>query len=339
MSEPLLAAPKSTAALRELLERAQSGLAAFVSTDLAVLRVAGSDRARWLHAQCTQDVKQLAAGAAVNACVLDARGRNLGPIVVGAAAETFDVVLPAAEAEPLLAHWRRFIIAEDVRVDGVDADLRLLTGLGAVPWELFSDWPPIDRPKAARVTVADRPVTVINDPACTTPVWIVVLPREDDVAAAFDARIAARGGERMHASVFDALRVRMGRPRWGVDVDATFLPKECGDEASTTSYTKGCYTGQEVVAKLHFLGQPRRMLRRVSWKGGPVAPGAPLRDGSGQPVGKITSSAPATEPGRWVGLAVAEGPKRLEAGLTASTMDIDDEPVDVAFAAPTVLAP
>lgn len=339
MSEPLPEAPKSTATLRELLERAQSGLAVFVCKDLSLLRIGGSDRARWLHAQCTQDVKGIVPGAATNACVLDAHGRNLGPVVVGAGNETLDVVLPTTEAEALLAHWRRFIIAEDVRVDPVEADVRLLTGLGAVPSELFSDWPTLDRPKAASVTIAGRPVTAINDPACSTPVWIVILPKDEDVATAFDACVARRGGERMHASVFDALRVRMGRPRWGVDVDASFLPKECGDEATTTSYTKGCYTGQEVVAKLHFLGQPRRMLRRVTWKGGPIASGALLRDDSGRSVGKITSTAPAPEPGRWIGLAVAEGPRRMDAALTASASDIDDESVDVAFAAPTVLKP
>lgn len=336
---PTPEAPKSPAALRDALEKAQTGLATFEMRDLAALRITGDDRVRWLHAQCTQDVKALAEGSSAAAWVLDAAGRNLGSLLIAVHEDALDVVVPASEADALVAHWRKFVIAEDVAVARSDATVVGLAGLGAVPATLFRDWPAVLRPRAARVALGEIPATVVNDPSSAIPVWMVLVPAVPSARAALDARLDAAGAVPMHASVFDALRVRLGRPRFGVDVDASFLPKECGDEITSVSYTKGCYTGQEVVAKLHFLGKPRRLLRRVAWKGGPVAPGTAVVDATGTTFGRLTSAAPAPEPGRWVGLAVAEGPRRLDLGLIGTMKDVDDEPVSVAFSDPTILAP
>lgn len=63
----------------------------------------------------------------------------------------------------------------------------------------------------------------------------------------------------------DALRIVRGEPRFGLDIFADTLPAETGLEARTVSYTKGCYCGQEVVAKQHWLGQPRRRLVHFRW--------------------------------------------------------------------------
>lgn len=135
----------------------------------------------------------------------------------------------------------------------------------------------------------------------------------------------------------ECLRIAAFKPRFGIDIDGTVLPKESGEEARRVSYTKGCYTGQEVVARQHFLGEPRRMLRSASWRGGPVVSGTHLLRSDGTRVGRLTSCSYAEEVGRCVGIAMIDGPAKLELELLLVAQDLDDEPVTLTIGAPKYL--
>lgn len=135
------------------------------------------------------------------------------------------------------------------------------------------------------------------------------------------------------------LRIAAGKAQFGIDIDGTTLPKESGDEPRRVSYTKGCYTGQEVVARQHFLGEPRRVLRKASWRGGMVAVGSSLSRADGTRVGRLTSCALADDVGRCVGLAVIEGAAKVELDLVVTAHDIDDEPVTLVIAPPQIVNP
>jgi len=87
--------------------------------------------------------------------------------------------------------------------------------------------------------------------------------------------------------------IESGRPQWGVDIDDSTLPQEANfDELGAISYTKGCYIGQETVARVHFRGHVNRFLRRLRFVTRPAPPkGAELVDDTGKVIGEIRSAA------------------------------------------------
>ena len=106
-----------------------------------------------------------------------------------------------------------------------------------------------------------------------------------------------------------ALRAAAGIPRFGVDFEASNLPQEARVDAAI-NYEKGCYLGQEVVARMHYRGRPARELRRVAGGGAAPAAGSDLYAGAGESadgsrsVGRITSAVPAPDGTSWQGLAM-----------------------------------
>ena len=86
-------------------------------------------------------------------------------------------------------------------------------------------------------------------------------------------------------SALEVLRVEAGRPRYGIDIDDTVIPEEAGLNERAVSFTKGCYVGQETVARLHYRGKPNRHLRGLRLSA-PAATGDELRRGE-RPVGRL----------------------------------------------------
>src|SRR5581483_11480004 len=108
-----------------------------------------------------------------------------------------------------------------------------------------------------------------------------------DTPTVRDALLAA-GARPMTEDEAEVLRVERGRPRYGVDLDDTVIPQEAGLNERAVSFTKGCYVGQETVARLHYKGKPNRHLRGIRLRA-PAAPGAPLHL-DGREVGRVTSA-------------------------------------------------
>jgi folate-binding protein YgfZ len=143
--------------------------------------------------------------------------------------------------------------------------------------------------------------------------------------------VIGRGARAVSEQAADCLRVELGRPRYGVDIDASTIPQEAGLNERAVSFTKGCYVGQETVARLHWRGKPNRHLRGLRLSA-PVAGGDELRLGE-RSVGRVGS----------VALSPALGPIALalvrreaapgdtvavgDAGVSAQVVDLPFEPV------------
>src|SRR5581483_3850366 len=121
-----------------------------------------------------------------------------------------------------------------------------------------------------------------------------------DTPTVRDALLAA-GARPMTEDEAEVLRVERGRPRYGVDLDDTVIPQEAGLNERAVSFTKGCYVGQETVARLHYKGKPNRHLRGIRLRA-PAAHGDEIRRGEKE-VGRLGSAAvsPALGP---IGLAI-----------------------------------
>ncbi len=101
--------------------------------------------------------------------------------------------------------------------------------------------------------------------------------------------LRARGAAPIHEPAAECLRVERGRPRYGVDLDDTVIPQEAGLNGRAVSFTKGCYVGQETVARLHYKGKPNRHLRGLRLSG-PASSGEELALGE-RVVGHVGSVA------------------------------------------------
>jgi folate-binding protein YgfZ len=156
------------------------------------------------------------------------------------------------------------------------------------------------------------------------------------VAAAVPGVVA--GGE----AAYTVARVEAGRPEWGLDIDDTTIPQEANfDALGAISYTKGCYTGQEVVARIHFRGHVNRHLRGLAFPldgtepatGAPLPAGAALVDDSGKAVGDVRTSARSPRLGG-VALGMVRREVPIGATLVARCSDADgaatERPVTVA---------
>src|SRR5207253_7970098 len=134
-------------------------------------------------------------------------------------------------------------------------------------------------------------------------------------APAVIARLEQAGASGASALAWDVARVEAGRPEWGLDMDETTIPQEANfDELGAISYTKGCYTGQETVARVHFRGHVNRHLRHLR-AAGPEPPlaGADLLDAAGKSVGDVRSTAASPRLG---GIAIGMVRREVELGTS-----------------------
>jgi folate-binding protein YgfZ len=130
-------------------------------------------------------------------------------------------------------------------------------------------------------------------------------------------------------AAWEIARVEAGRPEWGIDIDETTIPQEANfDEFDAISYTKGCYIGQEVVARVHFRGHVNRHLRGLRSAGAPPPTGAQLIDDTGNHVGDVRSAVASPRLG---GIAIGMVRREVASGatLTART-EHGEQRVDVA---------
>lgn len=266
-----------------------------------LLELRGADRRRFLHGLVSCDVKGLEAGASAYGFVTSVQGRILAEAVVLAREQSLLVELPAGTGVAVAQHLGKYVIADDVTIEA-RPELQAVTLFGSeAELELGASQLAPGAWKVAPATLFEIPVL-----ADRRPVWgmaaltMWVAPAE---AAAFFQRLLEAGrcvGLRpVGLEALDARRVELGVPRFGRDfgpptaADPGYFPQEIGLDEQGVSYTKGCYLGQEVIARIHYRGQVNRVLRGLRLAAG--AEVGALRDGTevrfeGRPLGALTSA-------------------------------------------------
>ena len=268
--------------------------------DRTVIELTGSERLTWLDSITSQSVARLQAGQSTELLVLDPQGR------VEHVAAVFDdgastwLIADTADAEPLATWLQRMVFRADVKVAvrpellvvgffaGAGAEQRAqqaaLAPQGrAVIWT--DPWPTV-QPGGHQDHVGEHPGSGYH--------WrSAVLDEPAAAALAADSEMIWAG-----ALAAEALRIAAWRPRWAAEVDERSLPHETDWIRSAVHLNKGCYRGQETVAKVHNLGHPPRRIAALHLDGSesllPDA-GAPVLavgpDGAEDEVGHITSAA------------------------------------------------
>lgn len=258
----------------DLYERARTEGVVVARADRGLVRLTGPQRVWFLQNTITADVEDAASGTWVESCFLEPKGHVIAHMRVGLAEDEvwLDVDPPAAELVDWFVRYRF-----RTKVELEDASSGSFTVLG----------PPAARLAGAGELRAHVDAVIFGDRLGNLPVAEVH-------AAARPEEIA--GLETAPDSLYEIFRIEAGVGRFGVDYDSRTLPQEAG-LTRVVSVEKGCYVGQEVVARLHFRGHVNKVLRPLTLEGAADVPVGRALLLDGKPVGKITSAAVSPERG------------------------------------------
>jgi folate-binding protein YgfZ len=266
--------------------------------DRDVVAASGPEAATFLQGQLSQDVLPLSAGERAWSWVLAPTGKVDALVrVTRLADDEWLLDTDAGWGEALLTRLNRF-------------KLRTKVELATRPWRILG----------LRGDVAATPETIV-----AVEPW-PGLPGVDLLGV--DPHVP-HGWPVMAAEEYEAVRISAGVPRMGAELTERTIPGETGCNSMTVSFTKGCYTGQELVARIDSRGgNVARHLRGLLLPER-VEPGTELVDGEGKAAGRVTSVAPSPS-GGWVGLGYArrgvEVPGRLRAGPDGPEVEVRELP-------------
>lgn len=249
------------------------------------LRVTGADRVDFLHGQCTNDIKRLAAGESCYAAFLNAKGKMRGEGHVICQTDAF-----LLETSPgLMTSLEKFIITEDVVIE----DLSVTLG----------EW------------------LVIGTSPATLPSNAVTFQHALGLGVICSERMA----ETIDVETLEVLRIERGVPRWGVDMDENTIPNEAGLEKRAINYDKGCYIGQETIARIKTYGHVNRQLVQMALPGPDVPARGDKIVAEGREVGQVTSAVFSSR----LGKPLALGYVRREFATAGVTLKWNDQTLEV----------
>lgn len=298
----------------------------FVLTPSAVFRVEGPGALDCLQGVLTCDVAAPGTGAAQYGAMLTSKGMIVADFHVLRDEKGYTLVTSAGAREAALGLFRRQFPPRLARViDRTESD-RTIWLLGQRTQETLGaaglPWPAEPGRVAGHVA---RPHLLAPWPA------FIVAPVEE--CDGMTEALERAGSRRTGADDLAAARILAGWPALGREIDEKTLPQEVRyEELGGVSYTKGCYVGQETVARVHFRGHVNRQLRGLAWEG--RAPEQPDIEAGNKSVGRLTSALQVEE--RGYGLAMIR--REVEHGTVVSIGGIDATVERLPFPVPAVAA-
>lgn len=285
---------------------ALTGGCAVVHLPAAPWTMTGPDRARFLNGLVTCAVAQLEAGTGRYGFFTSAKGKVLSDVAVLATDDRFLLRLPAEAAAPTAEHVLRHRITDRVELDEMaGTGLATVAGPGAAATlEGLTGAPPQRAWEHREGEIAGVPLRLARRSPSPVPAWDLWLPAEG--AGAVLTALTDTGAAKVDPAAWDVVRVEHGAPAFGRDFGTDHLPQESGLEEAAVSYDKGCYVGQEVVARVHYRGGVNRGLAGLDL--GDAPPPAPdvhpavLHDG--RPAGIVGTAARSPALGRTLALSV-----------------------------------
>jgi len=254
--------------------------------------VEGRDRASFLQGMLSNDVKALAPGQGCAAAFLDAHGKVMALLRVYALSDRLLLELPAGLTQKTLLLLDKYLISEKAAFEPLDEAYAVLSVQGAQAPALIAglagapmDLAPHAHVEATLAGIATR-VVQRSEFGVRPGFFLWAAP---DAMPALRAAVEGAGATPVEPAVGEVLRVEAGEPVYGQDVDESVILPETNLE-HLVSYTKGCYIGQEVVARVKYRGHVNRALTGLTLEGDRVpTPGAPLFAGERE-IGRVTSA-------------------------------------------------
>jgi tRNA-modifying protein YgfZ len=265
-------------------------------SDRVRIEVTGPERAKMLHNLTTNDIKRLKPGAGTEAFLTSGQGRTLAFLTVHCEEDRLLVRSDPGTAEAILAHLAKFGLFEDATTRDVSAETVEWHLVGPESDTVLKQTLGLEIGTDLSLTVGSydgQQVRAIRESPTGRPASTLIASRDgaDRLSAALNEAILENGGHPLSLGEFEALRIEAGTPAFGRDIQATNLPQEVNRDARAISFVKGCYLGQETVARLDALGHVNKILVGVITESDRVpSVGAVIR-AEQKDVGVVTSSA------------------------------------------------
>jgi folate-binding protein YgfZ len=272
----------------------------------------GSEVADFLQGQVTNDVEALEPGSGCYAALLNHKGKLLADMRVLRGGDWFWIDTEEIGRAPLAKTLRMYSLGRDVKSEDVTEARSILSLIGPAAREALDVAPPDEEHAFVE---GEHGIYV------ATALGVDVITADDSVPEAL-------GIEPVSEEAAECLRIESGRPRHGVDMDGDTIPQEAGINHRAVSFTKGCYVGQETVARLHYKGKPNRSLRGLRLTA-EAAHGDPIMLGDRQ-VGSIGSTcvSPAHGP---IALALVRREAATGDTVKVGEQGIEAEVIDLPF--------
>lgn len=235
--------------------------------DWSSISVSGADRLKFLQNFCTNDVKQLAPGDACEAFFLNVKGKIIGHGLVTGRENELVIVGAPGQSSQLVAHLDRYVIREDVQLQNITGERRYFVSCTSAdvasvlfPWQLINN----ALSRVFEVTATDIP--------------------------ALTGHLRERGLQFVESPALEAARIEAGVPLFGIDFTSENLPQEVGRDRQAINFQKGCYLGQETVARIDALGHVNQRIVGVCFFDNELPRAGTELKRNGATVGHVTSS-------------------------------------------------
>jgi folate-binding protein YgfZ len=246
------------------------------------LVLTGADRLRLLNGQVTNNVKDLPPGEGCYAALVTNKGRMQSDLYIHILPEEILLDFEPGLAGAIAERFNKYIIADDVQVVDAAPHYGLLTAQGPEAWTVVErlglgfTMPTNEFQSRSVKDETLGEIYCVNHRRTGTNGFDLFAPAHSLPAVADKLIAAAKeiGGRAAGWQALETARIEAGIPRFGAEMDETNLAPEAGIEARAISYTKGCYIGQEIIARIRTYGQVAKALRGLRFEGGPL----PTRD-------------------------------------------------------------
>lgn len=287
----------------------------------SAVEVRGADRAAFLHRLLTNALSTLSPSAGCEAGLTTAAAKIIAMLLVLADTDAHWLLLNRARLEAALKTLDRYIITDDVQLVDHAADLSVFALLGPTSAAALHAEPPKIMLSHAQATIGSVPIRVVRYSFGLPEGYVLIAPAAQ--ASMLRQQLLERGAVSVVWDAFNIARLEAGLPWEGVDFnDETLLP-ETGLERRAVSYTKGCYVGQEIIARMDTYGSASRKLVGVLGEGAqPPKPGdvVALED---QEIGQVTSAAWSPTLKRPIALAWIKRPYYEKLGVPVTIRSAD----------------
>jgi aminomethyltransferase len=268
------------------------------------LELRGRDRQRFLNGLVTANAKDLPAGHGRYGFLLNKQGRVLADVYVTALEDRLWLELPAGAGESIRRHLESYRVIDDVEIDGLD-DMALVAVLGPTAAGALGDQvAALTLDATTRLVIEGCEVQLTRRRVLGIEGFVLWVPSSlaEDIFVGL-----VTGGRAIGLAALDARRVELGLGRFGVDFGPDTVANETGLVEQAIDFTKGCYLGQEIVARIFYKGKPSQPVVPLTVRGRRDAPAPPspihlVDGGSGETCGAITSVTASSVPGEWLAI-------------------------------------
>jgi folate-binding protein YgfZ len=273
------------------------------------LALTGAEAKAFLQGQVSNDVESLTRGTGCYAALLTPKGKMLADLRVLDAGDELLLDTERLALQGLFNAIRRTMIGYDAQLHKRTLERGLLSLIGPASTGVTGFDALAEAPEHTHISgqVGGAAVRAIR-----TDVGLDLMCDAAETAAVLTA-LEAAGASAVSEATAEVIRVETGRPRYGIDLDEGVIPQEAGLNDRAVSFTKGCYVGQETVARLYYRGKPNRHLRGLRLSAS-AASGDPVWSGDRE-VGRLGSVAQSP---RWGPIALALLRREVPIGATVS---------------------